>query len=108
MRRRRETSPLAPWAALAAPLCVAVTALALAVGTDDLNAGRSAEAKSRLEDAIRRGCVACYAAEGSYPQSLDVLTQRYGLQIDEGRYAVAYRPFGPNLMPHFAVLERKP
>ena len=51
---------------------------------------------------------ACYAAEGRYPQSLDELKDRYGLQLDEEHYAVFYEPFGPNLMPNFTVLERQP
>jgi len=66
------------------------------------------EAKARLEDALRRSCAACYAAEGRYPQSLDELEDRYGLQLDEEHYAVFYEPFGPNLMPNFTVLERQP
>lgn len=93
---------------LIVPALLLAAALIFAQGAERLNDGRSAEAKTRLEDAIRRGCVACYAAEGRYPQSLDDLKDRYGLQIDEEHYAVFYEPFGSNLMPNFTVLERQP
>lgn len=95
-------------AALLAPALLLAAAWVLVRGSDQLNADRNAEAKLRLEDAIRRGCAACYAAEGRYPQSLDDLKERYGLQIDEEHYAVFYEPYGSNLMPNFTVLERQP
>jgi hypothetical protein len=52
--------------------------------------------------------VACYAAEGAYPASLDDLTERYGIQIDGERYTVRYSAFAENLMPDITVLENTP
>lgn len=68
---------------------------------------RQAEAGRRqLEQAIRRGAVACYAAEGIFPPDLDYLIERYGLQFDETRYRVFYEIFAEDLMPEITVLER--
>lgn len=89
---------LFPAAAVAVLLCFA-TAL------DGLDSGRSAEDLKQLEQALRRGCVACYAAEGVYPPNLEYLEEYYGLQIDETRYTVHYSAFAENLMPDITVLE---
>ena len=104
MRKRRNTlipllqGLLFPAAAVAVLLCFA-TAL------DGLDSGRSAEDLKQLEQALRRGCVACYAAEGIYPPNLEYLEEYYGLQIDETRYTVHYSAFAEDLMPDITVLE---
>ena len=104
MRKRRNTlipllqGLLFPAAAVAVLLCFA-TAL------DGLDSGRSAEDLKQLEQTLRRGCVACYAAEGMYPPNLEYLEEYYGLQIDETRYTVHYSAFAENLMPDITVLE---
>lgn len=107
MRRGRENRLAGLWTLLV-PALLLGGAWVLARGAETLAGDRSGEAKARLEDALRRSCAACYAAEGRYPQSLDELKDRYGLQLDEEHYAVFYEPFGPNLMPNFTVLECQP
>ena len=92
---------LLPAAALAALLCFA-TAL------DSLDSGRSRENLQQWEETLRRGCTACYAAEGAYPPDLDYLKDHYGLQIDEERYVVRYTAFAENLIPDITVLEIMP
>ena len=57
---------------------------------------------------LRRGCAACYAAEGIYPQDLEYLEEHYGVQVDGDRYVVHYEIFAQNLMPDITVLENKP
>lgn len=68
--------------------------------------GQSEKGLEQLEEALRRGCVACYAAEGAYPSSLAYLEEHYGIQVDESRYAVYYVAYAENLMPDIIVLER--
>ena len=51
--------------------------------------------------------MACYAAEGVYPPTLDYLEQHYGIQVDETRYMVSYDIFASNLMPEITVLDLK-
>ena len=89
-------------------LILAAALLAFSYGVNALDKSQSEEAVRRLTLAIQRGCVTCYATEGSYPQSLDYLKEHYGLQIDEDRYAVFYTPTASNLMPQITVLECQP
>ena len=75
---------------------------------DELGSGQAQEQLKQVEEAVRRGCVACYAAEGVYPPDLDYLKEHYGLQVDEDRYTVRYSAFAENLMPDITVLENRP
>lgn len=71
-----------------------------------LNNVRSSEGDMRrLEQALRRAAVACYAVEGVYPANLAQLQERCGVQIDRKRYAVDYVFIADNLMPDITVLE---
>ena len=62
------------------------------------------EDKRQLEEAITRSCVACYAAEGSYPPSLEHLQKYYGLQINTDLFTVKYEVYASNQMPEITVL----
>ena len=73
-----------------------------------LDSGREAENLEQLEEALRRGCVVCYATEGVYPPDLNYLEERYGIQIDRERYFVHYDVFAENLMPDIKVMENEP
>lgn len=70
-----------------------------------LRSGEGEEGRQQLEDALRRAAVACYAAEGIYPPTLDYLTEHYGVQVAD-RYTVFYEIFANNLMPEITVLEK--
>ncbi|MBO5123064.1 MAG: hypothetical protein J6B99_07870, partial [Oscillospiraceae bacterium] len=65
------------------------------------------EGRQQLETALRRAAVACYAAEGIYPPTVEYLQQHYGVQIEEERYIVFYEIFANNLMPDITVLEKE-
>ena len=90
------------------PVAAAAVLLCFATAVESLDSGRVEEDMRQLEETLRRGCVACYAAEGAYPASLDDLTERYGIQIDGERYTVRYSAFAENLMPDITVLENTP
>ena len=102
--RKKKT----PWRALLRglllpALCVLVL-VGFATALDSLNSGHETEDRRQLEEALRRGCVACYATEGVYPPTLEYLKERYGVQVDENRYTVFYDVFADNLMPDITVL----
>ncbi len=59
----------------------------------------------QLELALRRAAVACYAAEGVYPPTLEYITEHFGVQIQD-KYVVHYEIFASNLMPEITVLEK--
>ena len=66
--------------------------------------GQKEEGRLQLEESLRLSAMACYATEGIYPPTLDYLTERYGILIDEERYAVFYEIFADNLMPTITVV----
>ena len=81
--------------------------LCFASAFENLESGREAEDIRQLQEALRKSCVACYAAEGVYPPDLEYLKDHYGVQIDGERYTVYYERFAQNLMPEMTVLENK-
>ncbi len=106
MERTKRTLPgwlrSVLWAILGLAVLIWFFTALTNVGTGQGEAGRQ-----QLENAIRRGAVVCYAAEGMYPPNIDYLRQHYGLQIDESRYDVHYEIFAENLMPEITVLVRE-
>lgn len=88
-------------------VCIGVLVF-FSTALNSLDTGREEEDQRQLEEALRRGCVACYASEGIYPPNLDYLKERYGVQVDEGRYTVMYDVFADNLMPDITVLVNAP
>ena len=97
MRRRRKWERLRETALFLLPIAAAAVVLLFAVMLNTMDTDRQALGAAQLEQAIRRGCTACYAAEGMYPPSLDYL------QIDETRYDVGYSVIGEKLMPDITV-----
>ena len=87
------------------PAAAVLVVLCFLSAVSNLERGRNQESKRQLEDALRRSCVACYAAEGVYPPDLAYLEEHYGVQIDEERFTVSYVVFGSNLMPDITVRE---
>lgn len=102
MKKRSVWFPLLRGLLLPA-VCVAVLVF-FSTALDSLNSGHEEEDLRQLEEALRRGCVACYSSEGIYPPNLDYLKERYGVQVDETRYTVMYDVFADNLMPDITVL----
>jgi len=73
----------------------------------NLDNGQEEKRKEQLETAVRRAAVACYAAEGAYPQDLAYMQQHYGVRYDEKRYKIVYSVFASNLMPDITVLDKE-
>lgn len=72
--------------------------------TDDSTSRRElAAVKSTLEN----GITMCYAIEGVYPESVDYLTENYGLNYDKDKYIVRYDRFADNIRPTVSVIERQ-
>lgn len=105
--RRKRSRAAALAGGLAFPAGAVAAAVCFAAAVNNFSAGREGEDRRQLEAVLRRSCTTCYAAEGSYPASLEELEERYGLQIDKERFTVRYRAFGENLMPEITVLENE-
>ena len=93
---------------LAIPVLAAAVLFCVLAALSNLTQGQGEEGRRQLEDSLRRAAVACYAAEGIYPPTLDYLEEHYGIQIDRDRYAVFYDIFAENLMPGITVVELEP
>lgn len=65
---------------------------------------RAEEGARVLADGIRRAAVCCYAVEGAYPDTIEYLSENYGVYIDYSQYAVFYEVFASNLMPGVDVV----
>ena len=85
---------------------VCLIAVLFSAAISGLEQGQRREDRKILEEALRRGAVACYAAEGFYPPDVAYLQAHYGLQYDEDRYSIHYERFASNLMPDITVLDR--
>ena len=91
-------------------LWVAILAVVLGAFFNGLQQVRqevSEQGRTKLEDAVRRAAVACYAAEGAYPPDVEYLIEHYGLTVDESRFIVHYDVFAENLMPDITVLDNE-
>lgn len=84
----------------------AVFALFLA-GTSLVSGRTDAREAETLERAISRGIVHCYSIEGTYPESLQHLKDRYGLTYDEERFFVDYQALGGNILPDVTIIDRR-
>lgn len=90
---------------LALALAVLV-AVGCALGAGRIGADLSGQGAEALKSAVLRSAVQCYAVEGYYPESLDYLTDHYGLRINHDRYIVVYEAFASNLPPQVTVLQK--
>lgn len=62
------------------------------------------EQQELLEEAVNQAIVNCFCLEGRYPESIQYLTENYGLQIDFEQYAVSYEIFADNIKPRVKVI----
>ena len=94
-----------PWVPVLAAVMILAVLLWFFTAMGNLNRDSGDEGRQQLETALRRSAVACYAAEGVYPPTLEYLTEHYGVQIED-EYIVFYEIFASNLMPDITVLEK--
>ena len=90
------------------PLLGLIVLLCFFYAVTGLGRDHAAQDKHRLEQALTRAAVACYAAEGVYPPDTAYLEEHYGIQINKDLYSVKYEVIASNLMPDITVLERRP
>ncbi len=88
------------------PILFFVVLLLFCAGIDSASQKAIREQKASLENAVWRSVTQYYAIEGRYPESLEVLKEKYGLQYDSTEFFVDYQVFGANLMPDVMVLDR--
>ena len=72
------------------------------------NASQASDSErlAQVKQTVENGITLCYATEGAYPESLEYLTESYGVVFDESRYLVHYERFAANVRPTVTVLRR--
>lgn len=65
------------------------------------------ETEYAIEQAIERSALQCFTVEGVYPESLDYLTEHYGLRVNTKDYYVVYEVFADNLPPTVRVAKKQ-
>lgn len=95
-----------PWTGAFIAVIILAVLLWFFAAVGNLSQDSGEEGREQLETALRRAAVACYAAEGVYPPTMDYLTEHYGVQVEEEKYMVFYEIFASNLMPDITVLEK--
>lgn len=85
-----------------------VVMIVFIVGVSMISTTGSRDEKTVLETALNRDIIHCYAVEGYYPPSLEYIEDHYGLTYNHSKYIVDYESIGSNIMPTFAIYEKKP
>ena len=65
------------------------------------------ERLAQVRQSVENGVTLCYAVEGAYPESLEYLTESYGVVFDEDKYLVHYECFAANVRPTVTVIRRE-
>ncbi len=74
-----------------------------------INSAEDVSREKQLEavrQSVENGVTLCYAIEGAYPESLEYLSENYGLTYDSERYLIHYDCFAANVRPGITVVEK--
>ncbi len=85
--------------------CAVVVWFAAAVGSAG-GATRAGQLEA-VRKSVENGITLCYSIEGAYPESLDYLTENYGLNYDSQRYVIHYDCFAANVRPSVTIVEKE-
>lgn len=91
------------WRQAAALLLFVLIAAGVWFSAAQMSQQESSGQIERLQSAVRRAAVSCYAVEGCYPPDVAYLEEHYGVQIDHEHYSVWYECIGSNIMPTVEV-----
>ena len=74
-----------------------------------LNADSAVDAKEleEIKNTIENGITICYAIEGAYPESMEYLTENYGVVVDKSKYLIHYEAIAANIRPTIIIIERR-
>jgi type II secretory pathway pseudopilin PulG len=92
---------------LASLLVVAAAAAVLLIGLSGYTQGAADRQAAGVRDTVLAYVAQCYALEGAYPPDLEYLAEKYGLQLDTGRYIYFYNIYASNIMPDVRVFVRE-
>ena len=85
---------------------IAVILIGVIIVTDKLNQAYVKIDATEAENTVKEYAVQCYALEGSYPDSLDYLTENYTLTLDKDKFVYHYNYIGANMIPEITVFPK--
>jgi len=88
---------------LIGPVLIFLSLLFLVFAIDKDNVNTLYQQEERLEEAIRKSAISCYAQEGAYPNDLAYLEENYGLILNKDKYFYYYDLFASNILPDIEV-----
>ncbi len=80
--------------------------IALAIFAANFSLDVSDNQHESLETAIRRCVVHYYATNGRYPESMEVISENYGITYDPDDFTVHYSVFASNLVPDITIISK--
>lgn len=106
MKRFQLEKSRRPYAGVISVLLFFVILFLLYTAVHSLSERSLEEQEQNLIRALRQSTVQCYAVEGFYPESLEYLTDHYGIRYDHNTFFVDYQPSGQNIMPEITVTRK--
>lgn len=106
MKRFQLEKSRRPYAGVISVLLFFVILFLLYTAVHSLSERSLEEQEQNLIRALRQSTVQCYAVEGFYPESLEYLTDHYGIRYDHNTFFVDYQPSGQNIMPEITVIRK--
>lgn len=79
----------------------------LVMGLSNASSASEEERLAQVRQSVENGVTLCYAVEGAYPESLEYLTESYGVVFGEDKYLVHYECFAANVRPTVTVIRRE-
>lgn len=95
-----------PWRAAASVLLFAALIVWFAAAVSSAGNASDERQLEEIKQSVENGITMCYSIEGAYPESIEYLTESYGVVYDTDRYIVHYDCFAANVRPTVTVIER--
>lgn len=95
-----------PFSAFLSVLLILFVLIGFSILLNHIGKSNEDEQMKILETAVTRTITECYALEGTYPPSIDYLSEHYGLTYDTEQYFIDYQYIGANLRPDVTIIKR--
>lgn len=76
------------------------------IAVNNTQAASDGQELAAVRRSVENGITLCYSIEGAYPESLEYLTEVYGVDYDSDRFIIHYDCFAANIRPTVTVLEK--
>lgn len=95
-----------PLPAIAAVALFAAVMVWLVLALNNTGKASDQQQLEAVKRSVENGITMCYSIEGAYPESIEHLTESYGVVYDREKYIIHYECFAANVRPSVEVIER--